>query len=694
VKGTIVQTFREEAVELLGELEMALLDLEDRLDDPDAVDRVFRALHTLKGSGGMAGFDSLAEAVHEIETEFEKVRNGELTVNRNLVSQTLAVKDLLMMTIEAGSDAGCFQKVAEVVEAYRALNPQKGRAKTAPTSPRYSRVSAEDLTYRIRFRPGKKIFRRGINPVALLRELSLLGECRVAAQTGAVPPLGEIEPELCYLCWDIILTTGAGENAIRDVFIFVEDDSELSLEVVDGKGTKPILGRLGEVRTERGDLTHIGAPGASGPGKRIGGVHLAEGPAEMSRIGSAFAEGEQGEKIRRERHALANTGSIRIQSNKLDQLVDLVGELVTVQARLSQTVGARNDGELNAIAEEVERLTWELRDQVLNARMLPIGAIFDKFRRLVRDLAGELEKDVELITEGADTELDKTVIERIYDPLVHLIRNGIDHGIEPPMLRKASGKPSRGKIRLSAIHSGPNVLIRIGDDGRGLDREAIKVRAASKGAIPAGAELSDKEIFDLAFLPGLSTATQVTSVSGRGVGMDVVRQAIEGLGGSIETESDPGEGTSFTIKLPLTLAIIDGLLVKIGGDQFVMPLASVEECIELTRHGQDRAYGRNLVSLRGEIIPYLRLRETFGTEGGRPPIEQVVIACLENRRFGFVVDNVVGEHQTVIKPLGRMYRKTKGFSGATVLGDGNVALILDLPQLVKLEEASADRIVF
>ncbi len=363
--------------------------------------------------------------------------------------------------------------------------------------------------------------------------------------------------------------------------------------------------------------------------------------------------------------------------------MNLVGELVTVQARLSQTAAGRGDALLDTIAEEVERLTNELRDTALNIRMLPIGTTFSKFKRLVRDLSVELGKDIELTTAGAETELDKTVIEKLNDPLVHLIRNSIDHGIEMPEDREAAGKPRQGTVHLAAVHSGDSVLITITDDGAGLDKEAIRAKGLERGLVTTGAELSDKEIYNLIFAPGFSTARKVTSVSGRGVGMDVVKKAIDALRGTIDITSERGKGSTITIKLPLTLAIIESLLVKIGTDCFVMPLSIVEECIELTREDVANAHGRNLANVRDQIIPYIPLRERFRIPGELPEIEQIVITSIQGSRIGFVVDDVIGEHQTVIKSLGKMYKDVKGLSGATILGDGSVALILDVPHLVR-----------
>jgi len=367
----------------------------------------------------------------------------------------------------------------------------------------------------------------------------------------------------------------------------------------------------------------------------------------------------------------------------------MVGELVTVQSRLSQLSVRINDAELIQLSEEVERLTAGLRDDTMSIRMLPIGTTFSKFQRLVRDLSSDLGKNILLKTEGAETKLDKTVIEKLGDPLIHLIRNCIDHGIEMPEIRKFVGKPEQGEVCLSAEHSGANVFIKITDDGAGLDAARIRAKAIEKGLIAPDALLSDKECFSLIFAPGFSTAQTVTSVSGRGVGMDVVKRGIEALQGSVDIASQKGVGTTITLKLPLTLAIIDGLLVRIEDHHYIMPLSAIEECVELTREDVEKSHGKNLADIRGEIVPYIRLREEFALFGTAPEIEQIVTARINDRRIGFVVDEVVGEHQTVIKSLGRIYRDVDDVSGATILGDGRVALILDLPKLLNNTENRA-----
>lgn len=693
--STLIETFKDEALELIQELEAALLELEEAPEDPSQIDRVFRALHTLKGSGGLAGFDNVAGFCHEAETVFEQVRSGERKVDEKLVSLTLSAQDHLkgMIMAEFGADPVDDELTAELVAAFQALMPFR-KVSTADTKRAPDASQSDQATFRIRFRPMPNLFLQGVQPHFLLGELRRLGETLVVAQLDAIPALDELNPEECLVYWDVLLTTDQDEDAIRDVFIFVEDDCELIIQKIDDGSQidqPEDYKRLGEILIERGDLTEEDLDKYLVEKKRLGETLVEEGALDDKKVKSALAEQQRVQALRRERKANDAMESIRVKSDRLDKLVNLVGEMVTVQARLSQFANSRIDADLLSVAEEVERLTWDLRDQVLTIRMLPIGGTFTRFKRLIRDLGSELGKDVILVSEGGDTELDKTVIDQLNDPLVHLVRNSIGHGIESPAVRQAIGKPGKGRITLSAKHSGANVVLTVADDGAGLDVERIRAKAIEKGLISEHAELTEREIYALIFEPGFSTAQEVSSVSGRGVGMDVVRQAIDALRGSIEVRSEEGRGTTFSIQLPLTLAIIDGLLIDIGADHYVLPLSAVEECIELTREQVEQTHGRNLVKVRGEIVPYVRLRDEFNIKSERPEIEQIVIVNLEGLRVGFVVDHVVGEHQTVIKNLGRMYQDVNGVSGATILGDGRVALILDLPQLAGRAEACEKR---
>ena len=700
-----ITTYREEAGELLAELETSLLDLEETPDDNDLINRVFRAMHTIKGSGAMFGFDEIASFTHEVETVFDMVRNGKMTVTKRLLDLTLKSRDHISYLLGCPlGEAVDRSDGDEIIAGLRQLVPQielpqKGSCEVPVINlpPISEEELANESTWRIRFRPAANILMCGTNPISLLNELRGLGTAHVVAQFDDIPQLGDLVPENCYIYWDIILTTTRGVDAIKDVFIFVEDDCEIKIELIDKSGLidkEEGYKKLGDILVERGDLSPVEMQKVLMLQKRFGELLVEQGIVSPEKVQSALVEQQHVKSVRKERSEAPPqeaAASIRVPAERLDQLINLVGEMVTVQAHLSQVSLAGGDATFIAISEEVERLTNELRDTALNIRMLPIGSTFSKFKRLVRDLSSELGKEIEMETFGAETELDKTVIEKLNDPLVHIIRNSIDHGIEMPEARLAAGKSSRGTVYLGAEHSGDSVLVTIRDDGAGLDRDTIRANAIEKGLISATTEVSNKEIYAQIFAPGFSTAAKVTSVSGRGVGMDVVKRGIDGLRGSIGVESVRGVGTTITLKIPLTLAIIDSLLVKIGKDHFVLPLAAVEECVELTREDVKNSHGRNLANVRGVIIPYIPLRQQFGIKEKRPDIEQIVIANIHGSKVGFVVDHVVGEHQTVIKSLGKMYHDVKGVSGATILGDGTVALILDMGVLLhtieKLEQS-------
>jgi two-component system chemotaxis sensor kinase CheA len=695
------QTFRDEAYELLAELESALLELEKDPGDSQQIGRVFRAMHTIKGSGGACEFHEIAAFTHEIETIFDKVRSGKVTATKEIINLTLSVRDVIEAMFNAYYKGGSFDpaRVEEILASFRALvpgsAPAKKKAALAAEKPAPRKSSSRPrMTYRIRFRPGPQIFEQGINPLNLLNELRELGTCTVVAQTEDIPYLEDFDVQACYTHWDVILSTSEGRNAIEDVFIFVKDIADVKIDVIDEEGTvedEKTYKKLGEILLERGDITSEELQKVLSSKKRVGEMLIESGMLPGTKVESALVEQQHVRDLREHRKGSDSASSIRVATGKLDSLVNLVGELVTVQARLSQT--ALNSGmpSLVSIAEEVERLTASLRDNAMNIRMLPIGTTFSKFRRVVRDLSGELGKEIELVAEGAETELDKTVIERLSDPLVHIIRNSIDHGIELPAQRLAAGKPRQGTIHLSALHSGAHVLIRVRDDGAGLNGDAIREKALEKGLIQPDAQLGEREVMELILAPGFSTARNVTGVSGRGVGMDVVKRAIDALRGTIEISSKPGVGTTITLKLPLTLAIIDGFLTRIGEEHFIFELGTVQECIELTREAETSSR-RNLVNVRGSIVPYIRLREKFNVTGTPPAIEQVVIVQEEGRRVGFAVDLVIGHHQTVLKSLGKFYQGVEGISGATILGDGTVALIVDAQKLIhtaEFEEATA-----
>jgi two-component system chemotaxis sensor kinase CheA len=488
--------------------------------------------------------------------------------------------------------------------------------------------------------------RAGADPVLLIRELGSLGSLQVNAALGQLPSLEEMDPERCYISWTLELLACTDLNAIKDIFIFVEDTCELSIECLPSEKTLteplPTSGTIDTVAKQESSSTRASRPATT-----------------------------------------ENVAGIRVKTAKLDQLVNLVGELVTVQARLSEIASRNDDSDICAVAEEIERLSSALRDSTMNIRMMPIRDTFERFRRLVYDLASDLQKNVRLTIEGADTELDKTVIDHLGDPLLHLIRNCMDHGLETPAERLESGKPAQGNVHLSARYAGASVLIKVTDDGRGINVARVRQRGIERGLIAADAALTDSQLFALIFEPGFSTVNEVTDLSGRGVGMDVVHRNIDKLRGSIDISSELGKGTSITLRIPLTLAIIDGLLVTVGDQYFVLPLAHALECIELSRSQNDAANGKQLIKVRGDIVAYIRLRDYFGIDGDLPDFEQVMLVTTEVGRYGLVVDRVLGDCQTMVKSLGRMYRDVNELSGATVLGNGSVALILDPHRLVQ-----------
>jgi len=660
------QSFREEAREIVVDLEAALLELNENRADMELIGRVFRALHTIKGSGSMFGFEELAAFTHNLETAFDQVRNGKLAINSELIDLTLAALDQIRAMVEENPEApadrsacssilSSVRKLAHLEDSVTALQAASpANPDVAPESPLADSALAL-REWHVRFAPGPELMLNGANPFLLVRELRQLGGLSIRVVMADVPPLRELNPERCYISWEMVLATSLGREAIRDVFIFVEDNCELVIAPAAEESPR--------------------SPG------QPAGDHVAR----------ALEEPRTAQPGRRSYDKADNAASLRVPAQKLDQFVDLVGELVTVQARLSELAARSDDPDVAAVSEEVERLTSALRENSMNIRMLPIRATFEKFRRLVHDLARDLGKDVVLTMEGADTELDKTVIEQLGDPLMHLIRNSMDHGIEPPPVRTACGKRPTATIHLAARHSGASVLISVSDDGGGIDAEAVRSRAIEKGLVAPEAVLTQAETFALLFEPGFSTAKTVTDVSGRGVGMDVVRQRVDSLRGSIDVASQPGSGTQVTLRLPLTLAIIDGLLVAVGTAFFVLPLANTLECIELTRDQVERANGKQMANVRGELIPYIRLRQHFHIGGTPPAIEQIMVVETGEGRYGFVVDQVLGNCQTVIKNLGRFYRHVQVVSGATILGNGTVALILDPERLTQNAVRAAER---
>lgn len=679
--------YREEAFDLLTDLESSMLELEQMPEDMDLIGHVFRCLHTIKGSGAMFGFDDIAAFTHEIETVYDRVRDGKLAVSKKMVDQTLAACDLIKKMVSG--DAVNAEEERAIVRSFQEMLPEtEPDRESEPEEDFYDDddVQKPRAIYRIGFKPAPDIFTTGTNPLLLIDELRTFGQCEVIAHLGKIPSLDKLAAESCYFSWDIFLSTLESINAIRDVFIFVEDHCSLDIRILDSGESvqaRDMDKRLGEILVEQGAVSPDIIEKVLKGKKRVGEMLLDAKAVDHDTLQSALVEQQHLREADRRRKSLVYSSSIRVAAEKLDALVDLAGELVTVQARLTRKAAIQQDPDLTAIAEEVERLSAEMRDSTMNIRMLPVGNTFRKFKRLIHDLSNDLGKEVVVVTEGEETELDKNVLEQLNDPLIHILRNAIDHDIEAPDVREAKGKPRQGTIRLEAEHAGSDVLIRISGDGAGLDTDAIFAKAVEKGLIPPDAEIDEKEIHSLIFTPGFSTAKRVSGVSGRGVGMDVVKRRVESLRGTVEIHSARNVGATLTMKLPLTLAIADGLLVRIGEEDYILPLLAVEECVELNRKEADKARERQMMNVRGELISFVSLRDLFKITGNPPDIEKVVIVESNGDRVGFAVDVVIGQHQTVIKGLGKFYKDIRHMSGATIQGDGTVALILDVAQIVR-----------
>jgi two-component system chemotaxis sensor kinase CheA len=646
-----IAVFRVEAQELLEKIEQGLLDLEQDPGNGEVVGAVFRALHTLKGSGAMFGFDDLAGFTHHCETAFDRVRRGEVPPSHELVTAVLGAMDHMRALAErrpVGEGEG------DILLA--ALERVVGQAPVAdgaalPRQAANAPAAAVATNWHIRFTLAADVLVNGTRPLPMLDELRAMGRCEIRAITEAIPPLDALIPTECYLGWEVMLTTAQPRSAIEDVFLFVMNDMTLLVEALDAPSPALSADRQ--------------APAAAAPREvRSGSVRPGETAA--------------GDQPATDPKASRANPLIRVPASRLDELMDRVGELVIAQSRLKQIAGTSIDMSLRAVAEEIEHLASELRDSMMSVRMVPVIQLFGRFRRLIHDLAHDTAKEIELITEGEATELDKTVIERLADPLVHLIRNAADHGLETPAERRAAGKPAKGRIVLAARQAGAEVVITVRDDGRGIDRQRVRQKAEENGLIAPGAVLADGELLQLIFQPGFSTAAAITSLSGRGVGMDVVKRTIEGLRGILEIASVPGEGSEITLRIPLTLAIIEGLLVRVGVARYVIPLSAVEECLELSTEQDARSTGRSLLTIREKLVPFIRLREIFGATARADRYQKIVVISTGGDRVGLVVDQILGDHQTVIKPLSPFHAELGTFSGATILGDGTVALILDV----------------
>jgi two-component system chemotaxis sensor kinase CheA len=678
--------FIEEARELLESLEEGLLELEADPDAAETVNAIFRSAHTLKGSSGLFGLHHMVAFTHVVETLLGHVREGEVAVTPELISVLLPCADHISRVVDGVAEGRKDASPLEVSEGdalLARLTPFiPGEAAAAPP-PDDDELPPPPVPsgWHLRLRFGPDCLRNGMDPLSLLRYLRTLGTVtRLVVDESALPEAVDLDPETSYLAFEAELLGDVAKAEIEEVFEFVREDSDIRIVPLDSEAyveyidSLPQRDRIGDVLRESGVVT----PGEIQEALRIqrergpeavpiGQVLVEEGIADKAVVDAALNRQRKAAESRP-----ADTQTIRIDAGRLDRLIDLVGELVIAQA--STTVR----DPLSEAQSEVTRLIDEVRHSALSLRMVPIGMTLRRFERIVRDVCVDLGKEVHLTITGGDTEMDKALVERISDPMLHLVRNSLDHGIEPPEERRAAGKPAQGSLRLHAYHDAGNIVIEVSDDGRGLDRDRILAKAVDKGLVAAGTNLSDHEVYDLIFEPGFSTADKVSNLSGRGVGMDVVRRNVAALRGSIEVDSVKGHGATIRIRLPLTLAIIDGFLVGVGPSAFIVPLDRVTECVEFPPGPR----GRDCMNLRGEVLPFIPLRQIFGIPGDSARRQSVVVVEQSGQRTGLVVDALLGEFQTVIKPLGPLFTNLKCVSGSTILGNGDVALILDVGPLV------------
>ena len=632
----ISAVFLEEASELLESLEQGLLKLQADPNNMDLINAAFRDLHTIKGSGAMFGFTDLAAFIHKFETAFEKIRSGEIKVSASLIRVALRAADEIKGYL-AGEAAMTPARQAILDDLAQAVSPGNDTVEPHVEAP-------AEQGWRLDFRLATDALALGARPEVLLDELRGLGATNLVADISRIPALEGIEAQACLLGWSMDLPASAREDDINSVFMFHEGNMELN-------------------------LVNLAAPAPD--------VTASAVPAEVVVTGPQAAQ---------------QSATMRVPAERLDELMDQVGELVIAEARLSALANSSKDPSIMAAAEDIQRLSARMRDTTMSIRMVPISSIIGRFRRLVHDLSEGLGKTVDFVVTGADTELDKTVIERLGDPLGHIIRNAIDHGLETDEARAAAGKPDRGTIELSAEHLGAEVVISVKDNGRGLDRNKLRARAIDQGLLTPDATPSEAELFALILEPGFSTAAKVTELSGRGVGMDVVKRTVEGLRGRIVISSEPGHGTTFTLRLPLRLSIIEGLLVDVGGDHYIIPMAAVQEIVELPACDTADDTASSFLQIRDSLVPFLRLRTLLDCAEERNTLQNVIVVSASSMRVGLVVDRILGTNQTVVKQMSRLHAGVKSISGATILGDGSVALVLEVGNLVELARTDLRKI--
>ena len=684
-------TYIQEANELLENLESSLLSLEDNPNDTSNIEQVFRVMHTLKGNSSMFGLSKIAEFVHDLETIYDKIRQGEMELTKEILNTTLASFDHLNLIIIDSDLEDEKNKENHVVLIHKIHGLIQGstvsQAVVVPSEiaeNTNTTVIPDNVlrTYYVHFEPKTEFFLDGSNPLILVAELCQLGKYLVVPHFHKVTSIDDFNPTSCITFWEIYIESGGAKDKIDEVFVFAESNAKIEvveLTSSDLISNKEFAEKVQELKFKdqlinRDVLFELAA--------RLGKSIVPDLPILPAiDANELLAESKNTQKSETKEKVVS---SIRVSSDKLDELMNLVSELVTTQASLTLYNQKNETPELELISENIEKLSRRLRDIAFGMTLVPINNMFSRFQRLVRDVSMALNKEVQFVTEGGETELDKSIIETLTDPLMHIIRNSLDHGLELPDVRERLGKPRKGTVKLKAFYSGISVYIQIIDDGKGIDVNVIREKAVSKGFIKSDDVLTDKEVFDFIFYPGFSTAAVVTDISGRGVGMDVVKRNISELKGSIVVESQVNIGTTLTIKLPLSLSIIDGLLVDVANVYYIIPLSVVDKCYEVDNFEMMNNFNQLLV-LDEKQVPFINVRREFGYEEmSNSEKSQIIVVSDADRRVGISVDHIVGEYQAVVKPIGKYYRNQDFISGATILGDGSIALVMDTHKIIDL----------
>ena len=668
--------FLDEASDLVSQLEQALLTLEQDMDNPELVDSIFRIMHSLKGGGGMFGFDNISNYTHRLENMYDLVRQKKLKVTREMLDITFESADhITSMLNDDGSKTAAIKQNEEILnKRIEAILDGDSMSVVVTASADEEQKGQGTSSYYVKVKPYEHIQRNGTNPLLLIDELVGLGRAKVNIFYSGIPDFESLVYDDTYVWWEVILATDQDEDAIKDVFIFVEDDCDIVVKkLADGDiftfdGIEPLLQCGHDFPFDLEKISKLA--------QAINALEKAKSNAEKK-----AAEENKGDEHIKKFAKESSISGIRVASEKIDSLMNLVSELITTQAGLNLYADHEKNAELTRIAESLENISRQLRDTAFSITLIPIDYLVTRFRRLVRDLSREVGKEIEFEAKGAEVELDKSLIEGISEPLMHILRNSVDHGIESAAERKAAGKPAAGKITLQAYYSGSQVVIAVTDDGQGMNPDKIRRKAIEKGLIASDAQMSDKEAIDLIFMPGFSTSEKVTNISGRGVGMDVVKRKVSDIRGTVSVASELGEGTTITISLPLTLSIIDGMLVRIADVDYIIPL-SVIDTIFAVEHEKIASSFQNVINIEGVQYPFYYLRDEFGIPGDAPEREEIIMVKYEDRKIGVVVDNITGEYQAVLKPLGKLYRSQDIFSGASILGDGTVALVLDTHKVI------------